>query len=282
MARLYEDLRAPEPTGPFDCVIASASVTLAADEQEPSPQPWPMRSCLVSFATDPDSLQRLRATNAQVARGVQEARSLPAIDWARHLDAQPPAAHTGMVIAVPARRRRCLAAQLPGLLAQGLARPLVIVTDDPAALHDLGGVGPFGIVKAAADDLLGTAMAVHRMMLCLIAPSTYACTDVEDVEAVFREGPYARVCVAAWSPESGLVFGSPQDKGLVEGAKGVLAQIDYEKFGSLRATKSIFDEVRALCRPDATAMMLAANGMFVRCEPAGGLQRVPLLCTGTV
>jgi len=280
MARTMLETLAPVCGGPSSCLALTTSVVLDDSATPGALGPWPAQAQLVSLVSDPDARQRLGALAASIARGQKELESVAPEDWRRPLVRRMPfetGPQTSWVIAVPGSRRKELD-YLPPPVDDPQLSPLVVVTDRPELFRDLPLFRPFGIVKAASDDLLGTAMAVYRMMVCLLAPETYACTDTEDIMAVFAQGPYAQLCVASWSPDAGIVFASAQDKGTVEGARGVLARIDLDGAGSLRASMDAFRQVRALCHPDATAILLGAVGMFVAADVRSGLRTIPLLC----
>jgi len=247
MASFYHEMLNPEPVGPVDGSILKASVVLWGSDFDP----YLMRTWLVSFTSDVDCVKRLRALAAQ----------------------------SSLVIALPGSRRELLYRNLPQLLSSPLCAPVVIVTDDPAAVGAAPLARPARIVKALPEDLLGSAMSVFRMMACLMAPSTYACTDPEDIEAAFARGSHAQLCVPYWSPGTGLVFASPEEKEAVDGAKGAIVQVDFERFGSISATSRIFGEIRRLCSSDAVAILLAPERMFTMTERCSPLQPVPILAT---
>jgi hypothetical protein len=275
MARASNETSASSCNGPSDVVLLTASVTLDDGDEAGS---WAAQAHLASFLPDADARHRLDLLAASIAWGRQGVRSLSCSHWAATVDRQTPSAgpQTALVLAIPASRSKVLdrppaAVDLPNVA------PVIVVTDDAAAFvqRPMGFVD--GVVQAPLDDLLGAAVTVYRMVAALMAPHTFACTDLEDVLHVLQAGTHTRLCQPVWSSQAGLVFASPEEQAILESARGVLVQLDLEHFGSLRAAGQVRREVVEYAPLDCPVIMVAPVNFFLRSEWCP-FKPVPLLC----
>jgi hypothetical protein len=275
MARASNETSAPSRSGPSDVVLLTASATLDAGEEA---EPWHAQAHLASFVPDSDARQRIELLAASIARGRKGVWSLSHSHWASEVNrATPPAGpQTALVLAIPGSRSEVLdwppaAMDLPNVA------PVIVVTDHVGSFvqRPMGFVD--GVVQAPPGDLLGVAFVIYRMIAALMAPHTFACTDLEDVLRVLQAGSHARVCQPVWSPQAGLAFASPEEQGILESARGVLVHLDLEHVGSLRAAGQLRREVAKRVRQESPVIMVAPVNYFVRSGWRAFLH-VPLLC----
>ena len=272
MSRAERELSGRSCTGPQDGVFLTTSVSVQGDDEKS----WSAYARLVSFVPEADAYQRLELLAASIGCGQSIVTSISSskfddLNWFERQG-------TALVLAIPSARKDVIESigSWKGLTNYS---PVLVITDNYGEFAHHSGASVDAVVQAPSEDLIGAAAVVFRMMVSLIAPAAFTCTDHVDVMQVLRSGNCSRLSLPLWSAQTGLIFRSAEERRTLESASGVLMHLDFENIGSLQAFNCVRREVRAIAPSTSTVIVIGPAYFFVRGD-LRSFQPVPLLCVG--